>query len=688
MTTALPAIASDPWFIAGWTMVHFLWLGTMVAAIALAGRIVLRSANPNVCYAFALGCLALIAALPIGTATWLVARDGNDNEGLAPLRFAAKPDPAPPITSPNRRDAERSTPATPSSPHTTAPPTIELHVPEGSPPVVVMQPREVVPAAPNEPSFATANSEQPSPSQQRSGNLLAVLVGVIPYLPWVWIIGTPLTFALLATGLLGSRRLRKASRPIQNGPAAELLAHLTLSLRITREITLAACERVAAPVLIGILRPIILLPPAALTGWSPDELEMVLLHELAHVRRYDNLVNFVQRVIESLLFFHPAVWSLSAWVRREREACCDAAVIHRTHKPHAYAELLLNLAATHQPLAGLAIPFSRHPLHTRIRHILQLEEDPMLISGKSFTAIAATLLIIIASAVFYWPPARATEPQPTATPPSKSTPVNREEPPFSRDVERSEPATPANSKFPTSEEQKLSTHVFNRLGMELETLGEEDLKRVKSMGYEGGVKIAIAPQHERSNRNIRFAYGSIQEGDLLVGLHVWPTTSLQDVLTILDRDDLNEFNPMKFYVVRDGSRQPSGSPPVSGDIVEVGRISIPAAPKREQTRESPTPTENTPSNPSATQSQSPPTDSTPALQAPSPSPGKAPKSPSTYDPRPSTAPDRPSAINKESLRYNGKPFQEWQQLWRTELSTENRLEAVKAIAAFGRAGYG
>jgi beta-lactamase regulating signal transducer with metallopeptidase domain len=65
------------------------------------------------------------------------------------------------------------------------------------------------------------------------------------------------------------------------------------------------------------------LPPAALTGYSPDEIEMVLLHELAHVRRWDNLINLIQRIVESLLFFHPAVWLISSWVRRERESCCD-----------------------------------------------------------------------------------------------------------------------------------------------------------------------------------------------------------------------------------------------------------------------------------------------------------------------------------------------------------------------------
>ena len=98
-------------------------------------------------------------------------------------------------------------------------------------------------------------------------------------------------------------------------------------------------------VLVGILRPVILLPPAALTGWSPDEIEMVLLHELAHVRRWDNAVNLAQRTVEAFLFFHPAVWLVSNWIRREREACCDAVVIGRTNRPHAYAELLVALAA-------------------------------------------------------------------------------------------------------------------------------------------------------------------------------------------------------------------------------------------------------------------------------------------------------------------------------------------------------
>ena len=76
---------------------------------------------------------------------------------------------------------------------------------------------------------------------------------------------------------------------------------------------------------------------------------MVLLHELAHVRRWDNLVNLLQRFVESLLFFHPVVWWLSGWVRLERELCCDRLVVERLGQPVAYAEMLVALSgASHR----------------------------------------------------------------------------------------------------------------------------------------------------------------------------------------------------------------------------------------------------------------------------------------------------------------------------------------------------
>ncbi len=232
-----------------------------------------------------------------------------------------------------------------------------------------------------------ATAVQPSASPATFNELLESCVA---YLPWLWLIGTPLTFALLVSGVVGTRRLGRSSHAIDSDPIVELLAHLASSLRITRRVTVAVCDRIASPVLIGIIRPMILLPPAAITGWSPDELEMVLLHELAHVRRWDNFVNLLQRCVESLLFFHPAVWLISNWARREREACCDATVVARTNRPHAYAELLVALAAQlprsvlFHPAASSAM--AAGPLRSRIRQILKLEEDPMLVSGKSLAS--------------------------------------------------------------------------------------------------------------------------------------------------------------------------------------------------------------------------------------------------------------------------------------------------------------
>ncbi|MEM9658465.1 MAG: M56 family metallopeptidase, partial [Planctomycetota bacterium] len=218
---------------------------------------------------------------------------------------------------------------------------------------------------------------------------------VAAYLPWVWVAGAPLTFAWLVCGLGGAARLRRRSKSLVDGPIAATCQQLRRAMRVTDRVTFAVCDSVVQPVLLGVVRPIILLPPAAVTGWSTEELEMVLVHELAHVRRWDNLVNLVQRVIESLLFFHPFVWLVSRQVRRDREECCDAIVVARTERPRAYAELLLTIAAQGQsaPLAASAL--ARHPLARRVRRILKLEDEAMLVSRSLLGTIAITLVIAI-----------------------------------------------------------------------------------------------------------------------------------------------------------------------------------------------------------------------------------------------------------------------------------------------------
>ncbi len=404
------------WQTAGWTMLHFLWLGMLVGLVALMGRWMLRRAVPAVRYVAALAALALLAALPIAIAAWLVKNQPVVLPVAAAVSDQHVSEIVPLPSQPSNQIIELHTPQSEETALTTSGPAGGFAATMGAEPggtrsgnPHTTEQGDLAGAT----GFASATDQLWQRAGKASGTLLSTgtfiawLESAVSYLPWLWLIGTPLTLVLLTTGLIGSERLRRVSRVIEEGPIAEAVARLTQTLHIGRRVTVAVCERIAAPVLVGIVRPMILLPPAALTGWSLDEIEMVLLHELAHVRRWDNLVNLVQRCIESLLFFHPAVWLVSGWVRREREACCDAVVVARTNRPHAYAEMLVALAAQmprsvlFHPAASSAM--AAGPLRGRIRQILQLEEDPMLVSGKSFAMVLGSLVVAVTLAVLYLP---------------------------------------------------------------------------------------------------------------------------------------------------------------------------------------------------------------------------------------------------------------------------------------------
>lgn len=145
--------------------------------------------------------------------------------------------------------------------------------------------------------------------------------------------------------------------------------------------------------LVGIVRPVILLPAALAAELSPGQLEMILVHELAHVRRWDNLVNLLQRVVESALFFQPAVWVVSAWVRQEREHCCDDAVLAAgTVDRAAYAETLIGI---HQWRSGWAVAASAAGggnLVARIRRIMT-RRDSMRVSRACVAALVVPAVL-------------------------------------------------------------------------------------------------------------------------------------------------------------------------------------------------------------------------------------------------------------------------------------------------------
>jgi beta-lactamase regulating signal transducer with metallopeptidase domain len=119
------------------------------------------------------------------------------------------------------------------------------------------------------------------------------------------------------------RRLRNVGISAVSKETLELLRQTADSLGLTRSVEIVQSKLVEVPAVIGYLRPLILLPLSAVNGLTVQQLEALLAHELAHISRHDYLVNLLQNIVETLLFYHPAVWWVSRKIRYGRENCCD-----------------------------------------------------------------------------------------------------------------------------------------------------------------------------------------------------------------------------------------------------------------------------------------------------------------------------------------------------------------------------
>ncbi len=198
-----------------------------------------------------------------------------------------------------------------------------------------------------------------------------------PALPWLlagWVAGV----LLLSTRFLGSwvrvQRLRRRSASPVPSEWHLVLSRLCRELKLSRTVRLLQSAAVEVPTALGWLRPVILLPACALAGLSPIQLEAILAHELAHIRRGDFLVNLLQSLVEVLLFYHPAVWWLSARIRAERELCCDDVAAELCGDPLLLARALTDLEALRVPPAPspthLALAANGGSLMHRVRHLL------------------------------------------------------------------------------------------------------------------------------------------------------------------------------------------------------------------------------------------------------------------------------------------------------------------------------
>jgi beta-lactamase regulating signal transducer with metallopeptidase domain len=211
----------------------------------------------------------------------------------------------------------------------------------------------------------------------------------------LWIAGMAVSLSGIALGVWGAARLRTHATLVTAGPWCEYRDRLCREMGISRRVLIAISDRVQLPILIGIVRPCILVPVHFITGWAHDRAELVLMHELVHVRRWDNLITLGQRIAETVLFFQPAVWSISRWVDEEREFCCDDAVLRMTGRHPEYAETLMALAGV--PCRGVQpIPASyagRPPIKARLERILFPEEHAMTSRPLALGTFVAVLML-------------------------------------------------------------------------------------------------------------------------------------------------------------------------------------------------------------------------------------------------------------------------------------------------------
>src|SRR5256884_633639 len=164
--------------------------------------------------------------------------------------------------------------------------------------------------------------------------------------------------------------------------------------RVGRPGRLGHSTVVQGPAVLGWVGPVILLPASALTGLTPLQLEALLAHELAHVRRYDYLVNLIQSVIETLLFYHPAVWWISARVRDEREHCCDDLAVAVCGDAHFYASALLGMERLRVTTPTLVLTAAGGSLMARVRRLVG--PPPVEIFSRWTAGVLAASLVLAA----------------------------------------------------------------------------------------------------------------------------------------------------------------------------------------------------------------------------------------------------------------------------------------------------
>ena len=325
----------------GWALLHLLWQGALVAVLLAVTTSLLAGRSAHLRYA--LSCAALLAVVGLGIATGIRTYASAD----APLASLA--------------------PATLST-------------------------------SPSNPVVASRMPAATTPGADRLGELARAANDALPALVTLWMAGVALFSTRLLFEWLRARRLvARSTRPASEA-WQEAARRLAVALGVRRAVRLFESTAVAVPSVIGFVRPAILLPASVLSGLTPAQFEMILAHELAHIRRHDFLVNLLQAVVETLLFYHPAVWWISRRIREEREHCCDDLAVAVCGSPLQYARALTRLEELRARPLALAASANGGSLFERVRRIAGGPSRPPGAAVRGAAALSALAVVLVALA--------------------------------------------------------------------------------------------------------------------------------------------------------------------------------------------------------------------------------------------------------------------------------------------------
>ena len=378
----------------GWTLLHFCWQAAAIALVYWLTDAVLRRARSQTRYVLALGTMLLMLVTALATFTY---EETRSDTGLSSSSAGFS-----------------------------------------SPSIVAMGSSIASDLAPLTGLKAAGAASQP---------VLLYLSRFLPWLDVAWLLGV----ACLSMRTIGGWRLIHRLRRSALLPAPEAIHANFVLLRerlgITRQVSLHISHHLQGPLAIGIVRSLVILPASALLALSPDQLEAVLAHELGHVRRADYLWNLVQTMVETLLFFHPAVWWLGRRLRQQRELCCDDVAVQSCADPLVYATALLRLEERRTQRLSLAMALDGHRpwsgLSLRIARILgetNAEVRPRELVPIPLAALCAVFLLVLLPLPHLFAGLRKSLPPQTASP-AISAP-----PPFASSAAAANPPVPVPSK--------------------------------------------------------------------------------------------------------------------------------------------------------------------------------------------------------------------------------------------------